>query len=237
MILYLDLFFLVNIFINYLFFEVIGFMMSLRRKRIVIGSILLSIITLISLWIHLPGILRYSIGLFIIWIVFGFGDLKQFISLSFVFYLMNLSLGGLTFLISQSINMNLVFGGIIITISFFLIDKLVFDKKLIFEIEIEVFHKKINTFIDTGNLALIDGLSICFMNTKYINNDFTFVKKCRINTITGSESIDLYKAEVRLKSKEVNCYIAFKDNIPFDAMISPYLLKFKGGREDVKIST
>lgn len=211
-------------------FEVIAFMMSLSKKRILLGSIFLSGLTLLSLWIHVPGLLRYTVGFISCFVVFGFGNFKQFISLSFMFYLLNLSLGGLTFLINQSVNTNLIIGGISVTIIFFIIDKLIFDKKLSFEVSIEVFGERTEAFIDTGNLALIDGISICFMNSRYLNNTFKYVKECRITTINGDESIDLYKGSVKFNSYNVECYIAFKDNIPYDALISPYLLKFKGGR-------
>ncbi|QVK20015.1 sigma-E processing peptidase SpoIIGA [Mycoplasmatota bacterium] len=227
MTLYLDMFFLVNFIMNYLIFNFLGYLLGLKRKRLFVGSVFVSSITIFSLFCPIPNFFRIIVGLMFVYITFGYYNKKQFISLSLLYYLINISLGGLTFIINSSININLLLSSFIIICLFVAIDKLVFDSNLEWKTTIFLNGKKTVAYVDTGNLALIDGLSICFIKSE-LSDKLEYARKCEITTINGTKIINLYKAEIVVNKCPVDCYLSISDDIPGEMLISPHLLKFKG---------
>jgi len=208
-------------------FYLLGNFLGLKRKRLIVGSLFVSVFTIFSLIYPIPIFLRFFVGILFVYLAFGFYNFKQFISLSLLYYTISISVGGLTFLIDSSVNLNLLISSVVIVTVFYLIDKLIFDSKLSWKTQIQINGKKIVALIDTGNIALVDGLSICFIKSS-INLDVEYSKLCSIDTISGTTVIDLYKAEIVINKSLMECYISYNDDIPYDALISPHLFKFKG---------
>jgi len=156
---YLDIIIVINFIFD--FISLLGTSIVLKRNtklfRIILGSIL-GELSILSIFIRFNSIelilMKILLSIFINLIVFGFHDIRYFFTNLYYFYLLELLLGGLLYVVrSNNYLIEILIG--IIFIYFFIksIKKLKnnYNKYISIRLDINNNTYKLNAFLDTGN--------------------------------------------------------------------------------------
>ena len=226
---YLDIIFIINFIFD--FISLLGTSLILKRNtklyKIIFGSLLgeLSILTLFIRFNSIELILfKILLSILLIFIVFGFYDIKRFSTNLYYFYLFELLLGGLLYMVrSNNIFIEILMG--IIFIYFFIKNikrlKNNYNKYISIRLDINNNTYKLNAFLDTGNKLKDPYLSspiIIINNNKFNLNGDILVPYNTCNTsgllrcIRGS---NLYVNNKKINKKFL---IGLSNNINLDGV-------------------
>lgn len=226
---YIDIIFIINFIFD--FISLLGTSIILKRNiklfRIVFGSIFgeLSILTIFIRFNSLELILlKIALSVFIVYIVFGFYDIKRFSTNLYYFYLIELLLGGLLYMVkSNNILIEILLG--IIFIYFFIksIKKLKnnYNKYISIRLDINNNTYKLNAFLDTGNKLkdpYLNSPIIILDNNKFnLNGDILVpYNTCNSNNIMWCiKGSNLYVNNKRINKKFL---IGLSNNINLDGV-------------------
>lgn len=209
----------------------------IRRKYLIISVILDSIYMFFYMYhpTHFE-IIKYGFGIVLMFVTFFKTGIKNMVKASFIYYLQNFILGGISSILYMSTKLNVY--GIIIIIIVNLIVTYIYKEKtrvkvninnLNYELMIVDHGEKyfINGYCDTGNFLLSeDMISVVFINSKFKFG--SFVKTLDSQSIGVRNNLNLFKVdEFYIKKNDVyekkDVYIAFCD-LHFDGMFGLNLL-------------
>ncbi len=221
MIVYLDLFILATIVVNYAFIKTIALIYKEKLKPIRVTFAL--ILSLVMLFLFLLPykiyfVIRYFMGIIIALTAFDSSDVKKLIIKTTIFYLLNLSfIGCLIVLNVRSVSM--MFVTMIYIIFLYLIQSYQQENKVIKEIRIGNLNLK--GFYDTGNITSYNNIPIVFINQKYFSYEFKELDNIYINTVEGPHLINIYIGPKLIINKiEKEVYYSFSKHIKYDVVLN-----------------
>ena len=226
---YLD----IIIFINFIFdfISLIGTSIVLKRNtklfRIISGSIL-GELSILSIFIRFNSIelvlMKIILSFFINFIVFGFHDIRHFFINLYYFYLIELLLGGLLYMVkTNNIFIEILLGVIFIIIFIKSIKKLKnnYNKYISIRLDIEDRTYRLNAFLDTGNKLkdpYLNSPIIILDNNKFNLNGYILVP---YNTCNSNNVLRCIKgSNLYVNNKKVNkkFLIGLSNNINLDGV-------------------
>lgn len=225
MIVYIDQVITSNIVINYLFIKLITLMF--KEKINILKMIIALIVSIISLGLFfVPSKyiynLRYFVGIVIGAIAFIKKDYKTTIIQTVIYYLLNLSFIG-TLVIFNIKNIVLLYiSGLFICVLWIIESyKNIIIKNRKYEYNVSINNVKIKAYLDSGNKTYCDGIPVVFIKKKYQSNMYKYYKEICVNTIKGTEHINVYKGPPLIKGKnKYIVYYAFVESLEKDLILN-----------------
>jgi len=230
---YLDIVFLVNFGINFIFIYIIQLIFNdkINYFKTIIASSLATIMLIAFLFNYIVLIIFKIVGGFLI-ILVGLGFEKLAIKTS-LFYLLEFGLTGIVS--SFKITGWYLIIAIIIVALLFMIQSFkkqsIFINNLKYNVSVTFFEKTINLegFLDTGNLTTIDNLPVIYVDKKHYKTNLQIYKFINVNSIVSVNKIPCYLPKqfylyVNDKKVEKHVLIAFidlKEN--FDCLLNYHL--------------
>lgn len=226
---YLDIIFIINFIFD--FISLLGTSIILKRNtklfRIILGSIL-GELSILSLFIRFNSfeliLLKIVLSILINYIVFSFHDIRHFSTNLYYFYLIELLLGGLLYMVKSNNYLIEILLGIIF-IYFFTksIKKLKnnYNKYISIRLDINNNTYKLNAFLDTGNKLkdpYLNSPIIILDNNKFnLNGDILVpYNTCNSNNILRCiKGSNLYVNNKRINKKFL---IGLSNNINLDGV-------------------
>lgn len=229
---YLDIIFIINFVFDFISLLTVSIILKRNIKiyKIIIGSFVGELST-ITLFIGLNAIslvmLKLFLSFLLVFIVFNFYDIRHFFTNLYYFYLVELLLGGLLYMIKNVFNYNLFLELLIgiIFVFFFIknIRKLKNNYNKYFSIKLDINNNtyKLNAFLDTGNK-----LKDPYINSPIIildNNKYHFVGDILVpyNTCNNRGLLRCIKgSNLYINDKRINkkFLIGLSDNISLDGI-------------------
>ncbi|HEY8445043.1 MAG TPA: sigma-E processing peptidase SpoIIGA [Bacilli bacterium] len=196
---YLDLVFLINFSINFIFLYIIQLLFNdnFSIGKACISSLLATTFLILFLFDKaIFTVIKISGGLILVFV--GIGAKKIAIKTS-LFYLLELSLTGIVTSFKMT-GMMLIFALVIVII---LIIIQSFKKESIFinhfkyNVSVTFLGKQLSLkgFLDTGNLLTINNMPVIFINQKFYNHNIPIYKITNIQTINQEKQITCYLPE------------------------------------------
>jgi hypothetical protein len=227
---YLDLVFIVNFGINFLFIGIIQviFNENLNIKRGIISSAFASLFLIVFFFDYLWfSILKVIGGVFLIWIGIG---LEKIVIKSSLFYLLEYGLTGI-------VNSYRISGWYLIIALFFLIillmvqsfkNQSIFLNSFKYNVSVTLSGRVINMtgFLDTGNLVTINNLPVVFLDNKYFKTCLEVYKTTSIQTVNNYKEIICYEPDaflIKIRNRKLNkkVLIVFTDlDKEFDCLLN-----------------
>lgn len=238
MILYVDIVFLLNFFINYFLLSIIEIISKDKIKHI---NLLLA--SFLGGGIIIGFILNYLIftlfqmfgGIFICLLAYYHNNPQKIIIKTASFYLINLSLVGLlnVFKIRSFLLLGICLLCIVVIVFFESNRKYYLylnAKKYPLHLEINDYHLNIMGYVDSGNIALSsDNMPLVFINSKYYKINLNPRCEVEVNTIDGAKKVLAYRPDIfyfKIKNKRIykDVLIVFIDlNQEFDCLLNAWL--------------
>lgn len=230
---YLDLVFIVNFGINFIFIYVIQFIFWERfsLSKAILSSTIATLL-LISFLFNKIIFLIFKISGGIILVLIGTG-LKKLALKTSLFYLLELSLTGLV--ASYKITGMYLIIGIIIIIVLIIIQDLkkesIFLSRYQYNVSVTFLGKQLSLvgFLDTGNLLIIDNMPVIFINQKHFQKALKPYKTVSIKTVNDKKEITCYSPElfflfIGKRKVDKKVLIAFADlGNDFDCLLNYHL--------------
>lgn len=227
---YLDLVFIVNFGLNFIFLAIIQVLFNekFRVKRGILSSIIASLLLLMYFFDYfLFNIVKIFGGFLLIGIGIG---LNKILIKSSLFYLFEFGLTGIV----QSYKINGLYLLIAIVVLIFLILTQSFKNQSIFinhfkyNISVTLLNKTLNLqgFLDTGNMLHAQNTPVVFLDYKYYHKNIPFYDQILVRTINGINNIKLYKPDnfkIRINGKliEKEVLISFSNlEHDFDCLLN-----------------
>lgn len=162
MIIYVDVVFLLNIFLDFLLLMSVSVILTrnVKIKRIILGSIIGGL-SIVLLFINLNSILtllfKLLLGLLMVIVTFGYQDIKYTFNNLFYLYTLSFSVGGVMYLLMEKgyYNYFVLIIGFIIVLFIYLKQAKIYQNNYInyYPVELYLNDKKylLTGFLDTGN--------------------------------------------------------------------------------------
>lgn len=226
---YLDVIFILNFIFD--FISLLGTSIILKRNtkiiRIIIGSILgeLSVLSIFIRFNNIELVLfKIVLSILINIVVFRFNDIRYFFTNIYYFYLFELVLGGLLYMVkSNNMFMEILLGFIFIYIFIKNIKKLKNNYNKYFSIRLDINNNtyRLNAFLDTGNKLkdpYLNSPIIILDNTKFNLSGNIFVP---YNTCNSNNLLKCIKGNnLYINNKKINkrFLVGLSNNISLDGV-------------------
>lgn len=238
MIVYVDLVFLLNFFINFFLLAIIEiiFKEKINYLRIVFASFIGGGIILAYCLNNLLFTLFQIFGGILIALFAYYHNNPQKIIIKIAsFYLINLAVVGLLSIFKiTDFYLLLLCLVLVVVIIFFETNKKYYvfinANKYRIYVSFDNYTLDIEGYLDTGNFALsLDNKPLVFIDQKYFKEDLLSNKNVQINTINGLQSVLVYEPQsfyIKMKNKKIykDVLIVFSDiNQNFDCLLNAWL--------------
>lgn len=216
---YLDLVILSTLTINYLFIKSCS--IFLKIKLSIIRTLIALFISVISIFLFIVPIkyiynLRYFIGILIGIIAFKKKE-NKLLGISII-YILNLSFIGTLVVFKIDNYLLLLISSLLIVLIYsieFILKKII--KENVYEYNVLIDNQYLIGYFDTGNKALFNGMPIVFVNKKYFSNIYTKIGKATINTVNGTNNLEVYRGpSIYINEYEylvVFCFVDIKEDL------------------------
>lgn len=231
---YLDIVFVINFGINFIYSYLIlclfnekASILKLSLSSFIAGSIMVFMLFDIIIY----NVFKICGGAILTFI--GMGGHRYILKTS-MYYLLYFSLTGLV----QSFEVRNLYLIIAILIIIILIILENFRRKVInhshlkynISVNFKTILLKMNGFLDTGNMAVYNNVPIIFVDEKYYSDGFNKIGEIVVNTVNGDKIIDIYEPDsfIIVKSKKMvkmEVYIAFsKLNPDIECLLNYHII-------------
>lgn len=218
MIVYIDLVIISTIIVNCLIISGVSviFNSSINIIRLIVSSI--CSVLLLFLFINQIGkygFIRYILGIPLGILSFKEKDLLRKVSKITLYYLMNLTFIGTLYVFNIKSFLFIIISSIL-TIVLYLFES-VRNKNII---ECIIDNNTYNSLYDSGNSSYYNNIPIIYIDSKYKNNNYTFIDTIRVEHIGGYSIIDIYEgSNIIIGRKNYKCYYGFSTLNGYDLLL------------------